>query len=151
MLRSRRLINDDGNASLEFVTIGLILLVPFVYLILAIASIQASAFGVEGAARQASRVFVQAPSEALAASRAERAIQFALADAGLKDAKPRVEVSCSPNPNNCLNRLGTVTVDIFLVAPLPLAPSVLNADLPLGVPLHATATEQVSKFWGAGG
>ena len=65
MLRSRLLnrwtaLSDDGSASLEFLTAGFILLLPIVYLILTVSSIQAGSLAVEGAARQAARVFVQA-------------------------------------------------------------------------------------------
>lgn len=141
---------ERGSASLEFITVGLILLVPLVYLVLAMAAIQGAAFAVEGAARQAVRVFVQAGNEAQAAERAERAIQFALADAGIDGIEPRVGVTCSPKPNACLTRLGTVAISVSLTVPLPLMPAVLSLDVPFGVPLQATATEQVSRFWGSG-
>lgn len=145
-----RFAGERGSASLEFITVGLILLVPLVYLVLAMAAIQGAAFAIEGGARQAVRVFVQAESEAEAGARAERAIQFALADAGLERIDPRVSVACSPKPRACLTRLGTVTVTVALTVPLPLVPPFLSLDVPLGVPLQATATEQVSRFWGAG-
>lgn len=141
---------DRGSASLEFITVGLILLVPLVYLVLAMAALQSAAFAVEGAARQAVRVYVQASNEAEAAERAERAIRFALADAGIEGIEPSVTVNCSPKPEACLTRFGTVVVSVSLTVPLPLTPTVLNLDVPMGVPLHATATEQVSRFWGAG-
>ena len=47
--------DETGTAALEFITVGLILLVPLVYLVLALASLQAGTFAVEGAARQAAR------------------------------------------------------------------------------------------------
>ena len=60
MPRSRRWIEaEDGSASLEFITAGMLLLLPLVYLVLTMAAIQAGAFAVEGAARQAARVYVQ--------------------------------------------------------------------------------------------
>lgn len=128
-----RVGDECGSASLEFITVGLILLLPLVYLVLAMAAIQGAAFAVEGAARQAVRVFVQSGDAEEASSRAERAIRFALADAGLDALEPRVSVACTPNPSACLTRLGTVTISVGVV-----------------VPLQATATEQVSRFWGAG-
>ncbi len=146
----RRITNESGSASLEFITVGVILLLPLVYLVLTMAAIQGAAFAVEGAARQAVRVFVQSGSTAEAAARAERAIRFALADAGLDSLEPRVAVSCVPRPDACLTRLGTVTISVAVTVPLPLLPSVLDVAVPVGVPLHATATEQVSRFWGAG-
>ena len=147
MPRSRRWTDETGSASLEFITVGLILLLPLVYLVLTVAAIQGAAFAVEGAARQAVRVFVQSGSRAEASSRAELAIRFALADAGLDELEPNVKVTCSPDPDACLTRLGTVRVAVAITVPLPLVPPFLDLDVPLGVPLQATATEQVSRFW----
>src|ERR687898_866630 len=65
-MRRSSISSDRGSASLEFLTVGIILLVPLVYLVLALAAIQAGALGVEGAARQAARVAV------IAADRGER-------------------------------------------------------------------------------
>lgn len=142
--------SDDGSSSLEFITTGVILLVPLVYLVLAVAAVQGGAFAIEGGVRQAVRVYVQAPNEAEASARAERAIRFALADSGLNDLVPVVTVSCSPNPDACLTRRGVVTIDLSIRVPLPLVPPFLTLDTPIGVPLQASATEQVSRFWGAG-
>lgn len=146
----RRLRGEDGSASIEFLTVGLLLLVPTVYLVLALSAIQAASFAVEGAARQASRVFVQASSLAEAEAAAERAIAVTLADYGLEAADADVAISCTPTPSDCLTRRGFVTVAISTVAPLPLFPEALGADIPLGVPIDSVATEQVSRFAGAG-
>lgn len=148
--RAAGLSSERGSASLEFITVGVILLVPFVYLVLTMSALQGAAFAAEGAARQAVRVYVQAANEGEAAARAERAIRFALADAGLAEIDPTVTVTCAPDPAKCLTRLGTVTISVSLTVPLPLAPPFLSVDVPLGVPMSATATEQVSRFWGAG-
>lgn len=145
-----RFADERGSASLEFITVGLILLVPLVYLVLTMSAIQSAAFAVEGAARQSVRVFVQAGSEGEAAARAERAIRFALGDAGLESLTPRVAVSCSPKPTECLTRRGTVTISVAVTVPLPLIPPFLTLSVPLGLPMQATSTEQVSRFWGAG-
>jgi len=139
--------NDAGSASLEFITVGLILLLPLVYLVLAMATIQGAALAVEAAARQSVRVFVTAPNSAAAVARAERAIQFALADAGIEHT-PTVSVSCQPDPANCLTRQGLVTIVVGVRVPLPLAPPVLDLSVPLSVPLQASATQQVSRFGG---
>ncbi len=138
--------SDDGSASLEFITVGVLLLVPLVYLVLVVSSLQSASLGVEGAARQASRVFVQAESEADARAAAERAIRVTLADYGLDADDAEVAISCRPDPADCLARRGFVTVEIATVVPLPLAPPVLAVAVPLGVPVQALATEQVSRF-----
>jgi Flp pilus assembly protein TadG len=144
MRRSRRWTDEAGSASLEFITAGMILLLPLVYLVLAVAAIQAGAFAAEGAARQAARLFVQAPDLASAQASAERELQFAMADHGI-DGGATITVTC--RPATCLTRQGFVTVAVDLSVPLPLVPPVLVGDFPLAVPLHATATEQVSRFW----
>jgi hypothetical protein len=145
MPRSRRWTDDDGSASIEFLTIGLLLLLPLVYLVLTVSAIQAGAFAAEGAARQAARVFVQAPDLVSAEQSAERALEFALADHGIEGGT--IGVDCSTPA--CLTRRGFVTVTVELSVPLPLVPPALSGQFPLAVPIHATATEQVSRFWSA--
>ena len=146
MLQSRRWTDDTGSASVEFITVGMLMLVPLVYLVLAVSSIQAGAFAAEGAARQAARVFVQAPDVPSAEASAQRALEFALADNGIEGGAD-IEVSCSAA--DCLTRRAFVTVTVDISVPLPLVPPVLVGDFPLAVPIHATATEQVSRFWGS--
>jgi hypothetical protein len=139
---------DDGSAALEFITAGFLLLIPLVYLVLAMAAIQGGALSVEGASRQAARVFVQAPDAAAAQARAQTAVSFALDDFGLRTVPTTVTVSCRPNPGACLTRRGFVTVTVTAHVPLPLVPNALALSTPLFVPMTATSTEQVSRFWG---
>lgn len=149
MPRSRRWVDDAGSAALEFVTVGLILLVPLVYLVLTMAAIQAGSLAAEGAARQAARVFVQSLTIADGSAAAARAVEFALGDHGIDPADAEIAITCVPQPGACLTRRGTVTVRVELSVPLPLAPTVLLGDFPLDVPIAATATQQVSRFWSA--
>ena len=153
MLRWRLWIDsrtrDDGSASLEFITVGMILLVPLVYLVLTLAQLQAGAFAVESAARQAARVFVQSPNLSAASGSSQRAVQFALADYGIDSSTATVTISCKPVASNCLTRQGFVTVTVTTRVTLPLVPPILNLNVPLSVPLSATATQQVSRFWGS--
>jgi Flp pilus assembly protein TadG len=139
--------DDRGSATLEFITAGLLLLLPLVYLILSLAALQAGALAAEGAARQAARVFVRADTVADAESGAERAVEFALADYGLDMDAATVTVTCAPQPTACLTRRGFVTVMVEIRVPMPLAPAGLASAGQLSVPLHAGATQQVSRFW----
>jgi len=141
---------DDGSAALEFITAGFLLLIPLVYLVLAMAAIQGGSLSVEGASRQAARVFVQAGDTGTAQARAKTAVDFALRDFGLGAAASTITISCRPNPTVCLTRRGFVTVTVTARVPLPLVPNVLALKTPLAVPMTATSTEQVSRFWGAG-
>ena len=145
----QRCREDDGSASLEFITVGMLLLVPIVYLVLALSALEKASFGIEGAARQATRVFVQSGSESEAEAAAQTAIAVTLADYGLDASDARVSVSCRPDPSDCLTRQGFVTVAISATVPLPLVPPVLTRNLPAGIPVQSVATEQVSRFWGS--
>ena len=144
-----RLADDSGSASLEFITAGMLLLIPLVYLIVTLATIQSAALATEGAARHAARVFVQAPSVAAGSEAAARALELALADHGVTAEDVELSISCRPNPADCLTRRGWVTVEVNTRVPLPLVPDALDLRTPLAVPIDAAATQQVSRFWGA--
>jgi hypothetical protein len=151
MPRWRSWIADDGgSASLEFVTAGVLLLLPVVYLVLTLSALESGSFAVEGAARQAARVFVQGSSVAEAQSAARLAVRDALADYGIDDAGTGMTISCTPKPADCLARLGHVTVSVTTSVALPLVPAGLTVHVPLRIALQAASTEQVSRFWGAG-
>lgn len=153
MRHSRRwatLHADEGSAAVEFVTAGVLLLVPLVYLVVALAAIQGAALAAEGAARQAARVYVQASDQAGGRQAAERAVAFALADFGVPADRAEVAIACSPLPEQCLTRSGTVSVHVSVPAPLPLVPSLAHLDQRLSVPVEASAVRKVSRLWGAG-
>ena len=92
---------------------------------------------------------MQATSIPEANAASARAVEVTLADYGLNASDAAVTISCRPNPAACLTRRGFVTVSVQVVVPLPFAPPVLDVDVPAGVPVRATATEQVSRFAGA--
>jgi hypothetical protein len=138
--------DDHGSASLELIGAGVILLVPLVYLIIALSHLQAGAFAVEAAAG----VFVRSGSEADARASAERAIEFAFADYGLDAQTATVDVSCEPVPTSCLERRGYVTVFVRADVALPLVPAILATPFPASIPVEASATQRVSRFWSGG-
>jgi hypothetical protein len=141
----RRLAADRGSASLEFLTVGMILLVPLVYLVLAMASIQAAALGIEGAARQAARVAVLQTDGAGAAS-VERTVRVVLADYGVDPGAASVAVDCSAE---CDEPGARITVRVSAAVALPLVPQALAASSIGTVRLDGIATQTVSRFAGA--
>lgn len=54
-MRLRLTRRDEGRAIVEFIFVGVLLLVPLIYLVIAIARVQAAAFSVSTAAREAGR------------------------------------------------------------------------------------------------
>ena len=150
--RFLRRLRDDaaGSASLEFLGVGLLLLVPIVYLVLTIAALQAGALAAEGAARQAARSFVLATTAEEAGARAERAVELTLTDYGIDPDAADVAVACAPDPGTCLSRRGLVTVTVGIRVPLPFAPPAVDVDAPLSLAMSGVSTQQVSRFWSGG-
>jgi hypothetical protein len=142
----RRLRDEAGSASLEFLGVGLLLLVPMVYLVLTLAALQAGALAAEGAARHAARSFVLAATPAEAAARAERAVELTLEDFGLDPGTADVDVACTPDPGTCLARRSLVTVTVGIRVALPLAPPAVIVETPLSVGMSGVSTQQVSRF-----
>jgi hypothetical protein len=141
-----RLRDDVGSASLEFLAAGTLLLVPMVYLVVAMSALQSGSLAVEAAARQAASTYVEAQTSDGAVQRAERAVAFALSDHGIDPATASIHFRCSPRPADCLTRLGIVTVTVETAVAMPLVPAGLDSEAPLSVPLRASAAQQVSRF-----
>lgn len=144
--RLRALSQDRGSASLEFLTVGIILLVPLVYLVLALAAIQAGALGVEGAARQAVRVAVTAADQSGSDAAVDRAVRVTLADYGIDAAAASVTVVC--DRADCLEPGARVSVSVLARVELPLVPDFLALTAVGSVPIEASATQTVSRFAG---
>jgi Flp pilus assembly protein TadG len=78
-------VGDAGNAVIEFIFVAVLILVPLVYVVVAVASVQRSTVAVTQAAREAGRAFATAGSTDQGLRRAEVAVRLALADQGLPD------------------------------------------------------------------
>jgi Flp pilus assembly protein TadG len=148
MPRSSPWADERGSSTLEFLTVGLLLLVPLVYLILTVSALEAGAFSAEGAARQAARVYALSGTESEARDSARRAVEFALDDFGADPDSAKVDISCTPAPDDCLTRRGYVTVTVAVRVALPLLPASVSQGGSVSVPLNASATQQVSRFRG---
>lgn len=80
-----RLRRDDGTAIIEFVFVAVLVMVPLVYLVVAVATVQRNTLAVTQAARDAGRAFATSESTAQARTRVAAAVRLALADQGLPD------------------------------------------------------------------
>lgn len=145
--RTRRSLpsGDAGSAVVEFVTIGVLLLVPVVYLVLTLGRVQAASFAAEGAAREAVRLVVAAPTAAEGEARAVAATGWALRDQGFGDDPGRaLTVTCSAAP--CLTPGADVQVTVRVDVPLPGVPVGVSAVLPTVVPVSATHVQVVDEY-----
>lgn len=143
MSRRRPNRRDDGTATVEFVLVGLLMLVPIAYVVLTALSVQRAAFAAVEAARSGGRAFVTAQSDAAARARAARAVDLAMADQGLSGAATNLQISCAAKP--CLTPGATVRVEVSGTVRLPWLPSVLGTDNG-GIPVRAVHVEVVDPF-----
>jgi Flp pilus assembly protein TadG len=122
--------DQSGTAVVEVVWLALLLLVPLVYILLAVFEVQRSAFAVSAATRAAGRAFSLAPTQADAVTRARSAARVALADQGLDLARGGLAVTCAPDPRACLVPGSVIRVEVTYPVPLPLMPTALGGNTP---------------------
>lgn len=144
MTGARRADREAGSALVEFLGVSLLLLIPLVYLVLVLAKVQAAAFAVEGAAKEATRAFVLAEDAAAGAQRAETAVHLALGDQGFAPADGRLAMRCAEA--GCLVPGAAVTAEVAVDVALPGVPSSLLDGVPLRIPVSAAHTALVDPL-----
>jgi Flp pilus assembly protein TadG len=122
--------SERGSALVEVSWLAILLLVPLLYVVLAVFDVQRSAFAVSAAARAAGRAYTIAPSQAEGMDRAWTAAAIALDDQGLDMAHASLVLSCTPDPHACLTPGSVVHVHVAYPVPLPLMPSALGGQTP---------------------
>ncbi len=144
--------DESGSALVELTWLGILLLVPVLWIVLSVFEVQKGAFATSGAARAAGRAYALAPDDATGRSRAEAAARQALADQGVEDQPLRLSVSCQPHPGNCHEPGSVVTVVIHSRVDLPYLPDVLGGGAP-SFALDASHTVPIGQFreTGSGG
>ena len=134
---------DDGRAVIEFVFLGLLLLLPLVYLVLTAARLQAAAFSASLAGRESGRAFVTATNDGDARSRAQAAAGLAFDDFSFSSGTS-LSLGCDGSP--CLRPEGSVTSTATIEVELPLIPDFLSDRLPSSVTISSSHVATVDRF-----
>lgn len=140
--------DDRGSASLEFLVAGLFLLVPVVYLIVALGLIQDGTLGVEAAARHTARAIGLATDAADADRRVDLVLHRVAEEYGLDPDGLAVGLTCPDASGACPSSGATLTVTVRARIPLPLVPPILGLDDLATVPVEAQAVQKTSRLWG---
>ena len=135
---------DRGSASLELIGVSVLLLVPLFYLVMTLAQLQAGAYAVSGAARDAGRVFAESRDVDAAQGRAQAAARIIFEDYGF--AAGEVQVACLDDP--CLGPDARVRATTTLRVPLPLVPDFVRGVVPSEVVVHGEHLATVERFRG---
>jgi Flp pilus assembly protein TadG len=121
---------ERGTAIVEFVWLAILLLVPLLYIVLAVFDTQRASYAASAAARSASRAFVTAPDQTTAYARAQAAARLAFGDQGIDEAAFRLTITCRPDPRHCLAPGSVVAAEVRSATDLPLLPAALGDNTP---------------------
>lgn len=141
----RRTHDDVGSALVELVWLSLVLLIPLVYLLLTLVTVQRAAYGVTEAARAAGRAYVLSPSPDVGRQRAVEAAQIAMHDQGITLPPAALSIVCHPTPASCLQPGSTVEVVLRYQARLPVVPPLMG-DNPASIAVSARHVEPYGSY-----
>ena len=135
-----RLRHQEGNALVEFVVLSAALLIPSLYLVLTLGSVQSAVFAADLIARDTARIHATETDPDLAAARARDHTRMILEDFGL-GAHDVTRIHCSHDP--CATPGGDVTAVVSVPVPVPGLGPLLGGDGPVSVSAaHAAPVDQ---------
>lgn len=127
---------DRGSAIIEFLGVGILLLVPIAYGMIALVSVESALLAAELAARNSARTLVADGYPEDGAALAEAQIRAAFLDQGHDPEAARVAITCLPDPD-CRMPGAELRVTISYRVTPPFLP---GGNRWLAVPLEASAT-----------
>lgn len=139
---------ERGSMTVEVAFLLVLLVVPLFYLVGTLGRVQAGAYAVTAAAREAGRAFVTADSVDQAAARAQAAAGLVYAAHGFETGEGSVSLGCPDGV--CLAPGSSVRVDSQVVVPLPLVPDFVRSAVPTTITLTARHLEPVDSFRAGG-
>ena len=141
----RRGRDERGSALVELSWLGILLVLPVLWIVMSVFQVQRGAFGITAAARAAARAYALAPDDASGLVRARTAARIALDDQGVHGVMPDVRVTCTPYPGDCHQGTSVITVSVHSRVVLPMMPSALGGNRP-SFSLDATQTVPIGQF-----
>jgi Flp pilus assembly protein TadG len=144
----RRAGSDRGSAIIEFVFVAVLVMVPLIYFMVAVASVQRAQQTLTTAARESGRAFATAQTVPQGLARAAVAAQIAFTDAGLADA-PRLAFvasgsTCDSTPvRPTLDAGAQFTICMRRQSELPAIPTLLQGR---GVRTEARYSVHIDDF-----
>lgn len=132
---------DRGSAIVEFIALGLLLLVPVIYLVVTIARVQAGAFAVVAASEQAAQAISVLDGENLNTAEVQEVAAVAVADQGFAARDLSLAVTCSDG--SCTSPGAVATVRADLTVDLPAVPGFAHARV---AALHSQVTVLSGRY-----
>jgi len=111
---------DQGSAILEFLVVGLLILVPLLYVLLTVLRVESAAMASTQAVREAGRAFMMSDTQEQGRRAAQAAVALAMADHGLAVPASALRITCAPaclTPGSVLHFHLDWTVDLPWLPP----------------------------------
>lgn len=135
---------DEGSAPIEFIFASVVLLIPLVYLVLALAQLQAGAYATNAAAIDAARTASRFPDSA--AERAEVLARMRFEDFGVDAASWSIEFDCD---DDCSSAGDAVTAHVSTEVPVLGLPVLFGGASP-HLTVRASHTDIIAPYYGGG-
>ena len=139
--------DERGSALVEFIALGVGVLVPLVYVVLAAAAVQSGVYASTQAVREAGRAFVTSADPRQAQERALVAARLSFDDFGIVLPSDALTITCSGGP--CLSPGSAVSVDLDWSVALPWLPDSLAGVAPTLIPVRAHHRVPVDDYRGS--
>ena len=137
--------DETGSALVELSWLAIILLVPLIWIVIAVFEVQQGAFATSAAARAAGRAYALAPDDATGEARARAVAEQVLADQGTPGQRARVSVRCEAPGDNCHVGTSVITVRVVSGVHLPFFPTILGRGA-ASFSLDATHTVPIGQY-----
>jgi hypothetical protein len=136
---------EAGSALVEFTWLAILLLIPLVYVVITLVTVQRSAYGATEAARAAGRAYILAPDVETAGKRAFDAARLSMQDQGVVIEPRNVAIRCKPTPQSCLQPGSSVEVTVHVDVELPLVPTIYGRA-PASIAIRASHQETYGVY-----
>lgn len=136
---------DRGSAVIEFIVVGVLVLIPISYISLCVMRVQAATVASSLAVREAGRAFVTSDTVPAGQVRAMAAARIALADQGFTLPARALRIACPSSA--CLTPDSSVNVELTWSVDLPWLPEFLGRER-TAIPITARRTMPVDSYRG---
>ena len=134
---------EEGSATVEFILLATLLLIPVIYFLMLTSQIQSAAYAAVAVADQAATAMVSSPDPGTAEARRQAVVALTLQDYGLAAQTATSSVSCTSSP--CLEPGSSVTVRVDIRVPVPLIPAGLGWETAAAT-VSSSAVQPVPRF-----
>lgn len=134
--------DERGSAVLEFLIVGVAVLVPLLYVLLTVLRVEAAVMASTQAVREAGRAFTMADSQGEGQRNAQAAARLALSDQGFALPPNALKVTCRPA---CLRPSSSAQVHLEWRVDLPWVPGNVGGH-ELGYPITVDSELRIDSY-----